>query len=348
MRVIGSKTGGAFGIVCALACFALAGPSYADAYEAALSRALVAKEKALDTNDPSDWSEALRLFLDADALQHTKVTTYETGVAAARLRVDDLAVEAYEASLSLGLEGSAHDKAQAFVDENVPKMARLNVTGPEHADVAIDGWRRGTLPLTHAIVVFPGTVHLHVTSGGKSVDEDVKTKQGETATLDLGPAFAPAVVAPTASASSSASTAPVEVAPKSDASSGRTVGWAFFAGGLGLAAISATTVVLASSSISSHRDALAGECLVLNGPDSCKTTYLDLQSSAQGDVDAIARGKTLRTVGWIGLGVGAASAVYGLVRLLGASGGDDHASTGARPTFVVGASGVALGVQGAF
>ena len=98
-------------VALALSLASVASPSFADAYDAAMAHAIAAKEKALDANDPSAWQEALRLFVEADALRATKDSKYELAFAASRLKEDDLAVEAYEASIALGLSGKAKDKA---------------------------------------------------------------------------------------------------------------------------------------------------------------------------------------------------------------------------------------------
>src|SRR5215471_4519783 len=101
-----------------------------DAYTAALTRAIAAKERALDVNEPPRWEEALRLFQEAAALRYTRECAYEIGVAAERLWRNDLAVEGYEAALDLGLVGPPRARAQAFVAAHASGMARLAVRGP--------------------------------------------------------------------------------------------------------------------------------------------------------------------------------------------------------------------------
>ena len=63
-----------------------------DIYRAALLRAVVAKEQALDSNLTADWVQALLRFRQADAIQATVESKYEIGVAAAQLGYDDVAV----------------------------------------------------------------------------------------------------------------------------------------------------------------------------------------------------------------------------------------------------------------
>ncbi len=71
---------------------AVAPRSFADAYDAAMAEGVAAREKAVDTNDPSLWGEALRAFQKADAVRATKESKYELANAAVHLKADDLAV----------------------------------------------------------------------------------------------------------------------------------------------------------------------------------------------------------------------------------------------------------------
>lgn len=118
-----------------------------DIYRAALLRAVVAKEQALDSNLTADWEQALLRFKQADAIQGTVESKYEIGVVAARLGYDDIAVEAYEIALELGLAGTAQAKARSFVTTHAPRMARLNIRGPDGAQVFVNGVERARLPL---------------------------------------------------------------------------------------------------------------------------------------------------------------------------------------------------------
>ncbi len=105
-------------------------PARADAWDAAMARAAAAKENALDENDPARWEEALRLFREADAIRASKESKYEIASAAAWLKQDDLACEAYEGAIALGLDGPAKVKANTFLTEHAPKVARLRLRGP--------------------------------------------------------------------------------------------------------------------------------------------------------------------------------------------------------------------------
>src|SRR5262245_32460680 len=115
----------------------------ADAYGAALTRAIAAKERALDVNEPPRWEEALRLFQEAAALRGTRECAYEIGFAAERLKREDLAVESYEAALDLGLVGPPRTRAQAYVAGHAAGLARLKVRGPAGVRLRVAGIDRG-------------------------------------------------------------------------------------------------------------------------------------------------------------------------------------------------------------
>ncbi|HEY2410201.1 MAG TPA: hypothetical protein VGI10_29555, partial [Polyangiaceae bacterium] len=67
----------------------LASSAWADGFDAALRRAVAAKELALDHDEPAAWLETLRAFQDADTIHSTPETKYELGSAAAHLKQAD-------------------------------------------------------------------------------------------------------------------------------------------------------------------------------------------------------------------------------------------------------------------
>ena len=343
-------------IVLALA--AVAPRSFADAYDAAMAEGVAAREKAVDTNDPSLWGEALRDFEKADAIRSTKESKYELANAAAHMKADDLAVEAYEAALSLGIEGTAKNKAKAFVAANAPKMARLTVLAPDGLRVDVDDHARGTTPLARPIVVFGGaTVHVRV----KDVDEAVTTKAGESKTIDLNPRFSTTTTAASATTTATTSTTattppPFDEKPPpvgdqgSSGGSGHGFAWAMIISGGVLVLAGAGTAIIASNKVSSARDALDGDCAVRDG-DACPVAQAGKTQAAQNDVDDITTFKGVKIAGFVGLGVGVVAATIGVVSLL-SSGSSSSASptTSASwtPTFDLGARGATLGFKGAF
>ncbi len=170
-------------ILCALT---LARVARADEYDATFTRAIAAKERALDKNDPAAFEEALELFQQADRIRSTKEAKYELASAAARLRQDDLAVEGYAAALELGLGGTAAEKARAFVDQKRAEMATLTVTGPEGTELYVGARRRGILPLARPIVVFAGKARIRAgLSDGREVVQSLVLAKGESRAINL-------------------------------------------------------------------------------------------------------------------------------------------------------------------
>ena len=109
----------------------------------------------MDVNEPARWEEALRLFQEADAIRATRKDGLQAGHAAERLARTDLAVEAYEAALNLGLTGQPRSKAEAFVGAHAAALARVQIKGASDGRVRSGGFDRGRLPLRRPLVLFP-------------------------------------------------------------------------------------------------------------------------------------------------------------------------------------------------
>jgi len=288
----------------------------ADEYDAALTRAVAAKERALDTNDPADWQQALDLFAKAVRVRATKEAEYELGGAAARLRQDDLAVEAYESSLALGLQGSAADKARAFIAEKGPDMGRLVVTGPAGAEVWLADRPRGTLPLSRPIVVFAGQRSIRVLLGERVVTRDVVVGRGASVSLDVGGLLEAPPASPAATAPPPLLPPPRADVPPAERTGPSPAAWPLTIAGGSLALLSGATVLLAGSNLSSHRDRLATSCAVLDGTDACREAKPGQRTEAQDEVDSIATWNSVRTGGFVGLGVGLVATGIGVVLLI--------------------------------
>lgn len=300
-------------------------PAAADAYDAMLARAIAAKERALDTHDPADWEDALQLFIQADRIRSTKESKYELASAAARLRQDDLAVEAFETALALGLEGAARDKARAYVDEHSAQMGRLEVSGPAGAELWVGTRQRGTLPLGRPLVVFAGPNRVRVAHAGREARAELTIAAGASARIDLAKLLAtpeaPSTAAPTPEPPPPRAQPPKPATPREtpETDDGRAHAWALLIGGAGTAVLGGAFAIGASSSIDTRRERLAELCAVQHDPDECTSAEPGQRDAAQSEVDAIATWKAVRIGGYIGLGVGAAAAGTGLVLLLGSS-----------------------------
>jgi len=209
-----------------------AGSARADAYEATMTSAVAARDRAKESHDLHDWDEALRLFLEAARINPNKNPLYEAGVAAQQLKADDVAVDALSRAIALGLTGTAREKAEAFVAANESRMARLDVKGTAGTRVLVAERTRGILPLAAPIVVFAGAVRVRVIApNGRDAIVDTEAKAGATVVVSADDLLAPkaSVEAPK----------PVVTAPPAAArvSPDANRGWAWAVGAAGLVSI---------------------------------------------------------------------------------------------------------------
>lgn len=281
------------------------GAALADAYDAAMAQAAVAKEKALDSGNPADWEAALEGFLDAAAIRPTKEAAYEIGTAATKVMADDLAVQWFEEGLALGLDGPAADKAREFVAGHVTKMARLDVRGAAGGAVFVNKRRRGTLPLAKPIVVFAGKVSLRVTQGASTLDRELTLSEGELRHVELDE---PKVTPPPPPPPSKPSPPPPEIPSNA-------LRWTLIAGGASLAVASGVLLVVSIRTVNERRESLGEACKTYRSddPDLCAVAW-DAQTRewAQEDSNLIKTFRPLRTVSAIGLGVGLVAVGVGL------------------------------------
>lgn len=273
-------------------------PARADSHDAAMSRALVAKEKALDSNDPADWEAALRLFEQADILRPTSVSKYELGLAAARLKEDDLAVESYEAAIELGLDGSARDKAIAFTAAHSASLGRLTIEGPKGTQVIVSGRSRGRLP-RKPLVLFTGAARITlIDPSGTRADHDVEV--GVTNTLDVRPKEVKVESPP-----------PPPPTPHLIDTKPARPGMPLILGGSAVAAVSLGFLITSAVVVSRRRDSLDTTCVQRVG-DECEATTANLHDAARSDRDAIQTWKTIEVASAVGLGVGVVAAAIGI------------------------------------
>ncbi len=336
----------------AVAAFAATAPARADAYEAALTRAVAAKEQALDANDPVSWETALSRFLEVRAIAETDEAMYELGLVATRLHQDDLAVEAYAAALELGLSGEPRAKAQAFVDAAAGRMASLTVEGPPGTVVLVAGRPRGVLPMKRPLTLFPGRVVLSARlADGRPLEHRVVLAEGDAASVRLEE---PALLAsagepaepgargehPLPSVVVSDPPPPAPSSASQPASSTVATSSVLLWTGGALVALSAVAVPLASLRIGGARDELSRNCPEPSD-DACPGgTEPENQVAAQRAVDDIATYKWVRTGAWIGAGVGVAVFATGLALRLSDS---DSSETAMCVTALPGGAGLSLG-----
>ena len=286
-------------------------PARADEYDAAFTRAIAAKERALDTNDPASWQAAVDLFVEADRIRSTKESKYELGAAASRVKQDDVAVEAFEGALSLGLDGPAADKARAFVDQHGKAMGRVQVRGPAGSDVWVAGRWRGSVPLQRPLVVFPGKRRFELRAAGDRTEREVGVTAGATVVVDFTTERPDTSGVPDPKPDQR----PVAVPPPRD----DTLAWTLTIGGAGVTVIGAVSLGLSFGNLATHRDRLADLCATPNGTDACSAAKPGKKEAAQSEVDSIATWKAVRTGGYVGVGAGVLAAGAGLVMLLSRS-----------------------------
>lgn len=306
----------------------LSGSALADSYDAALVRAVAAKERALESNDPARWDDALLRFQEARRIRETKETAYELGVAATRLRQDDLAVEFYAAALDLGLDGSALEKARRFLAEHRSKMGRLAIQGPAGTQIWVGGRLRGTLPLSRPLVLFPGKQLIRTESSEGDTSHTVDIEAGAVAALVLSTTPAPPPSLPRSrqrpkDALLTSRSAPDTGMPPGLRDPDNSVAWGGIGAGATLAILGGALVVGTTLSLNGRRSELRALCEVPDGQDDCIYARPGQQEEAQSKVNAIATTKAIRTGGWIGLGIGSALAGAGGLMLMNGDGSDD-------------------------
>jgi len=300
-------------------------PAWGDAYDAALRRAVAQKERALDHNTPDQWESALRLFIAADRVKQTKECKFELGYAAEQMQQHDVALGAYEAALRLGLSGSAASHAESFVQAQAPTFGRLDVRGEAGAEVWVGGYQRGVLPLSGALPVFPGQGAVQLVTPKATTRLAFDVAAGQIVVVEAPPpvplaAPAAAVAAAPAEPKSSppASAPPPEAPPPSQQAgdSYAVLGWSLAAGGAVVAGVGVTFAALAPGMIQQGRTDLGRYCAVPQGADACETANAGQIVQAQDAVNSIATWKSLETVGWVGVGVGAAALTTGVLVLV--------------------------------
>lgn len=210
------------------------------------------------------------------------------------------ALEAFTAALQHDVtiepgEDASPDALALFDEARAAFPGTLAVTVDGEANVHVDGRDLGPAPLKLQLRHGAHEVEA-ITSDGRSARQTVQVLAGRP--IDVALVLpAPVLVAP--------SPAPVVAAPRSDspaisareAPARSRVGWIPLGAGVGVAA--AGGVSLWQARVQYDR---------LTSPTQAPLTADEEQS-------AVSTGKTLQTVGWIGVGVGAAAAVAGVVIL---------------------------------
>lgn len=309
-------------VCCAVA---VAGGARADAYDAALAKAIGAKEAAIQSNAPADWEAALRAMHAVETVRTTRETRYEIGVIAAHLRADDLAFEAFEGAVGLGLVGPGRTTAELFLDQHRAEMGRVRVRGPAGARVVVLQRVRAVLPSSAAIVVFAGTVTVGL-EGVTTATRTLVVPAGTIVDVDFASPSSPAALEP----------------PRPEGT--RPWTWSLVVTGGAVAGSSLAAVVLASIAIPRHRSAIVALCPPekLDG-DRCLAAPQDVRDTLVSERSALLTWSAVRTGGFVGLGLGVALATVGVVRL-----SSKPATAAWIPVVQTATGGAYVGLQGTF
>lgn len=300
-----------------------------------LTKAVVAKERAIDSNRVEDWLATLQAFQHLLEIRATAPAAYEVGNAAMNLGQLDVTVEAFELALELGLSGTAKAKAVDVVAEYAKQMARLTLFGQPQIEIVVRGLRRGTLPRSRPLVLLPGTTEILLFSSGHPTTRlELGLKQGESTSLRIEsvapkPAankesMAPQLIGKSSSdtaffgggprlpATTTGASAPFLYEHKSAFHTRETFGWSLLVTGAATGVVSLLFIPISGRMVQRGRTTLADNCEVqLYGPDSCAHAKIGRQFVAQSASDSIGAWQMVRKVSWIGLAVGAASVLGG-------------------------------------
>jgi hypothetical protein len=290
-------------VACVLLGSTVATPALADSYDSSVARAAAARDRALETDNPRDWEEALELFAASVDFKPTMEAKFELAEAALHLHLDDEAYEAYSDALELGLSGKAQERAQAFLQEHEHQFGRLALSGPAGARVYLDNRKRGVLPLTRPLTVSSGVRRLHVDATDfQPLEQELTIASDQTTSLAVTLEVERGTMPPAAAATPRRASRP-EAGPVDR-------GWALpvlLTGG-GLTLASGVTIIATSISLQSKRRLLRNECAFLRpGQDECAATTASHASAARSLGDEIATLNAVRVVavGAAVLGAGA-------------------------------------------
>ncbi|MBN2193565.1 MAG: hypothetical protein JW751_12180 [Polyangiaceae bacterium] len=298
----------------------------ADPLDAALVRAVAAKERALEASDPARWEETLLRFQEADALGPSRETRYEIGFAAQQLHQLDLALEAYESAIAMGLSGSAGEKARAFIADHVAALGRIDVSGPAGTTLSLSGLARGELPLGRRLVVFAGETLIEAKlPNGSLRSYRVQVQSGEVARLAIEessggspaptaagvPSVLPMVPEDRERTELPSSGIDPATAPDRPLEHRPLHGPVVAVAGAVVATGSVVLVPIANGQLASARNRLDQLCSVTVQHDECAAAEPADRDEAQKNVDAIATWRNLRIAAFVGVGVGMAGLVVG-------------------------------------
>lgn len=286
----------------------------AEPFDSALSRAVQAKEAAMDEGGEPRWIRAYELFLLADRLGRSAETQYELGVIASHLDWVDRAAEYYTEALELGLTEPARGKSQSFLLNHRASLASLLVQGKSGTQLRLRGVWRGSLPLARPVLVTPGEVPLELLDeqGVRVQFYALELKPGDQRVLT---ATLPAPDPGLSSRRELTTSRPRPRQATRGESFSQTTAWGLLASGAGLAVSSTVAFGVTHFKLLSQREQLRLVCNVRSATsaDGCEHTVPGKYEAGLELSESVARWRTARAVSLVGLGAGAIAATTGWV-----------------------------------
>lgn len=281
----------------------VAGLSPAQAFaqdEAALSEARSKFQRAIELKQAKNCGGALKLFREVGSVKMTPQVRYHIASCEERLGQLVTALGGYQLALATGddLPPQFREEVQQAIDDleaRIPRLVLERGHGADAATIRLDGVALGASSIGTPMPLDPGPHAVQASAPGfEPFRETVTVEEGEieSLTIHLSDSSAAAKDAGEPSLASSAQT-------DEPASFGALP---YVLGGAGLAIAAAGGVFLGLS------QAKAGQTEELCGGTDCTgLTGADLQEARD-----LAEGATsFETIGWVGVGVGAAAVVAG-------------------------------------
>lgn len=324
-------------------------PETSSSIDAALLRAVRAKEQALEAPSFAAWEQTLEAFALADPDSKSADLQYERAFAAEQLDRVVVAIDGYERALALGLMAPASDHARRYLEANRKRVGRLVFGDAPLRKVYVDGELER--PGAHGLITAPGS-HTVVweTADGRQGGGAYSVAAAAEVHVDTRPSIpnqrnAHEPVLPAQPPESAAG--PGRPSPTSPPQRGN-AGWPLLWSGAGLTALGLAGGFYGVARVQTERRELPQYCTVLDGPDGCLHVTPGGEREAQATVDAIATWKTVRAVGWVSAGVGSALVGWGLFLLLDTD--DPGQTSGSMPHLStnVAADGATVSVGGVF
>jgi len=164
-----------------------AATAHADAEE----EARAAFKEGVEQYEAGHLEAALESFREANEIQPSWKIQYNIGQCEAALKHYGLAIEAFEAYMAGAgdeISDQRRDQVLAELDRLRKLTGMLAVEGPDGVTIVVDGFERGTTPLSGRVRIVAGVDHQLVGKKGDRVvaRKTVRVGGGETMTVNVG------------------------------------------------------------------------------------------------------------------------------------------------------------------